>query len=111
MAATEEAVAPAEEAAVPAVALVADAKKRKKAASPKEKKKPAKGKDQKASHPPYFQVWPWCDPPTFLFTQIQFQSSNWSGLVVLLVKVVVLKLELLLVHCFLGWKSEYCSSN
>lgn len=95
MAATEEAVAPAEEAAVPAVAPVAEAKRRKKAASPKEKKKPAKGKDQKASHPPYFQVWPWRDPPSILFTQIQFRSSNWSRLVVLLVKAAVLKLELL----------------
>lgn len=57
MAAAEQAVAPAEEMAE-AVPAVAESKKRKKAAALKEKKKPAKGKDQKASHPPYFQVWP-----------------------------------------------------
>lgn len=97
MAAAEEAVAPAEEPAVPAVGPLVEAKKLKKAASPKEKKKPTKGKDQKASHPPYFQVRPWRDPPSILFTQIQFRSSNWSRLVVLLVQAVVLKLGLLLV--------------
>lgn len=58
MAAAEQAVAPAEEIAV---APVAESKKRKKVAALKEKKKPAKGKAQKASHPPYFQVWPWRD--------------------------------------------------